>query len=482
MSRCSEQDCNRVPPLRPGTLTSEITERSIGLAIASFSAFLLVTYIHVAIAADGTSQDSSGSTTPPAVVENWMQWRGPYADGRAGDHAKPPLQWSSGKNIAWSVELPGEGSATPTVLGNQVYVLSAVKTNRKSTTLIEKDERSRTAPDQFIYQFVVASYDRNSGKQLWQQIATEEAPHEGKHQTNTYAAGSPITDGERLYFSFGSRGVFCYSLAGDLLWRVDLGRMRTRSGWGEAVTPVLTKDWVIVNWDHEDGSFIAAIDKQSGEIRWKVDRAGEVSSWNTPFVTTFDEMELVIVNGTGSVKAYQASDGKVLWECGGQTVNAIPSPVRFRDSAICMSGYRGSIACAIPLNSRGNVTDSNTLGWKVTQGTPYVPSPIISGSRLLFTAGNTNVLSCIDASTGDLLLERVRLPGIRTLYASPMLANGHFYFVSREGTTAVVKDNATLDVVATNELPGVFDASPVAVDHQLFLRSWTRLYCIQEQP
>ena len=413
--------------------------------------------------------------------ENWSQWRGPTADGRAGSKARPPIHWDVEKNVAWKVDLPGEGSATPVVYGNQIFILSAIKTERKSPTPVVKDERAKTVPDESFYQFVVSSYDRQTGRQNWQQVAVEEVPHEGKHETHTYAAGSPTTDGERLYLSFGSRGVFCYSLDGKLIWKIDLGEMRTRNGWGEAVTPVLTDESLIINWDQEEGSFIAAIDKLTGKIRWKVDRVGEVSSWNTPFVTSFEGKQQVIVNGTGSVKAYDASDGRVLWECGGQTVNAIPSPIRYRDSVICTSGYRGSLACLIPLNSRGNVTESETIGWKVTQGTPYVPSPILSGTRLLFTAGNTNLLSCIDANTGKPLCERKRLDGIRSMYASPMWANGHFYFASREGTTVVVKDNATLDVVATNDLDDVIDASPVAVDDQLFLRSWTKLYCIQEK-
>ena len=416
------------------------------------------------------------------AAENWVHWRGPSADGHTGTHAMPPMQWDKSKNIAWTVDLPGEGSATPIVFGNQIFILSAVKTERKSATAIVNDERAKTIPDEFFYQFVVSSYDRRSGKELWQRIAIEQVPHEGKHDTNTYAAGSPTTDGERLYFSFGSRGVFCYSLDGDLIWNMDLGDMRTRSGWGEAVTPTLTQDALIINWDQEEGSFIAAIDKQTGQIRWKVDRAGEVSSWNTPLVTTYEGKQQVVVNGTGSVKSYDATDGKLLWECGGQTVNAIPSPIRFRDSAICTSGYRGSLACSIPLQSRGNVTDSPTIDWKIQQGTPYVPSPILSGSRLLLTSGNTNVLSCIDASTGQAILERTRLTGIRSMYASPILANGHFYFTSREGTTLVVKDHESLDIVATNELDDTIDASPVAVDNQLFLRSWSKLYCIQDVP
>jgi outer membrane protein assembly factor BamB len=458
-------------------------------ALASLSQFYFVAVVISLHPTTSLAEDPTRSSfTSPAEnslqldghVENWVHWRGPTADGRAGDHAKPPMQWDKEKNIAWIAELPGEGSATPIVYGNQVFILSAIKTERKSPTSIVKDERAKTTPDEVYYQFVVSSYDRSTGNALWQQVAVEEVPHEGKHATNTYAAGSPVTDGQRLYFSFGSRGIFCYSLDGKLIWRIDLGDMRTRSGWGEAITPALTDDALIVNWDQEEGSFIAALDKQTGQIRWKVDRTDEVSSWNTPLVTTHDGKQQVIVNGTGSVKSYEASTGTVLWECGGQTVNAIPSPIRFRDSVICTSGYRGSLASLIPLNSRGNVTHSNTIGWKITQGTPYVPSPILSGSRLLFTAGNTNLLSCIDASTGSPILERRRLTPIVSMYASPLLANGHFYFCSREGTTVVVKDNEKLDVVAINELGDTIDASPVAVDAQLFLRSWNKLYCIQD--
>jgi outer membrane protein assembly factor BamB len=443
---------------------------------------LTVSHLSASEEQEKPAQQGTGATKPSPYVENWTQWRGPHADGHAGERARPPIQWDKEKNMAWVAELPGEGSATPIVYGNQVFVLSAVKTERKSTTAVINDERAKTTPDAMFYQFVVSSYDRRTGQVLWQRVAIEQVPHEGKHETNTYAAGSPTTDGQRLYFSFGSRGTFCYSLEGELIWKIDLGAMRTRNGWGEAITPTLTEDSLIINCDQEEGSFIAAIDKLTGNIRWKVDRASEVTSWNTPFVTTYEGKQQVIVNGTGSVKSYDANDGTMLWECGGQTVNAIPSPVRFRDSVICTSGYRGALACSIPLNSRGDVTTSKTIGWRIKQSTPYVPSPILSNTRLLYTAGNTNLLSCIDAGNGNSLLERMRLPGIRTMYASPILANGHFYFTSREGTIVVVKDNETLAVVATNELEDVIDASPVAVDNQLFVRVWNKLYCIEQMP
>lgn len=422
-----------------------------------------------------------GQTDSLVTTPQWLHWRGPTADGRAASSAIPPTHWNPKENIAWITDLPGEGSSTPIVVGDQIFLLSAVKTDRKSATPIAKDERAKTVPEELFYEFVLLCVNRKSGEIIWQKTVTEEVPHEGKHETNTYAAGSPISDGKQLYFSFGSRGIFCYSLEGELIWKVKLGQMRTRNGWGEAITPALTENAVIINWDQEENSYIIALDKTTGQTIWKVDRPNEVTSWNTPFVTSYAGSEQVIVNGTASVKSYAASDGKVLWECGGQTVNAIPSPLRYKDYVICMSGYRGAMACAIPLSSQGTVTDSNAIPWKITQSTPYVPSPIMNGSRLLFTAGNTNVLSCIEADSGKPLLERLRIEGLRTMYASPIYANGYFYFTSREGVTTVLKDNETLDVVSVNELDDVIDASPVAVESQLFLRSWTKLYCLQNK-
>ena len=208
---------------------------------------LMVSHLGASEEQEKPAQQEARATKRSPYVENWTQWRGPRADGHAGERARPPIQWDKEKNMAWVAELPGEGSATPIVYGNQVFVLSAVKTERKSTTAVINDERAKTTPDEMYYQFVVSSYDRNTGQVLWQRVAIEQVPHEGKHETNTYAAGSPTTDGQRLYFSFGSRGTFCYSLDGELIWKIDLGAMRTRNGWGEAITPTLTDDSLIIN-------------------------------------------------------------------------------------------------------------------------------------------------------------------------------------------------------------------------------------------
>lgn len=415
---------------------------------------------------------------PDDAEANWHQWRGPYGNGRAADNAKPPLKWSAESGVKWIASLPGNGSATPVVWQDQLFALSAEETNRKADAPPSAAADAKTSPPGTFHRFHVTCVDRSTGRIIWDDVASEEVPHEGHHPTHTYAGGSPLTDGERLYASFGSRGIFCYTLDGKRLWSKDLGDMRTRFGWGEAVTPALAGELLIVNWDQEEDSFVCALDVHTGDEVWRVARPDEKTSWNTPFITRFQDRTLAIINGSGKARAYDAANGSVMWECGGQTTNAIPSPVRFEDFVVCMSGYRGAAAVAIPLNATGDVTGAPSLLWSHGNGTPYVPSPALSGHRLYFTGGNSDVLTCLDVRTGQPLIDRQRLSGAGDLYASPLAAGGHVYFVGRQGTTVVLRDDESSEVVASNTIADQFDASPVAVGDQLFLRSWTKLYCI----
>lgn len=420
------------------------------------------------------------ATTPESRPEdNWPHWRGPSGNGAAPDTANPPLTWDAKNNVKWVAELPGTGSTTPIVWGNQIYLLSAEETTRPATIPPVKRADSKTEPPGVFYRFVVTSLDRSTGSIVWQNVATEQVPHEGKHPTHTYAAGSPTTDGERLYASFGSRGIFAYTLKGELVWQKDLGDMNTRFGWGEAVTPVLAGETLIVNWDQEENSFIVALDTRTGEERWRKARDGEATSWNTPLIAQVGEKTLAVVNGSGKARAYDVANGDVLWESGGQTINAIPSPVQFGDFVVCMSGYKGAASYAIPLNSTGDLTGSNRFVWTYHTGTPYVPSPTVSGNRLFFTGGNNDILTVLNLETGKPIIEKQRL-GIGNTYASPLAAGGKVYFVGREGTTVVISGDAKAEILAKNVISDTFDASPVVVGNQLLLRSWSKLYSIQE--
>ncbi|MHC4595600.1 MAG: outer membrane protein assembly factor BamB family protein, partial [Planctomycetota bacterium] len=188
------------------------------------------------------------------TLDNWPAWRGPCANGVA-PHADPPVQWSTSENIKWKLDLPGQSNATPIIWADRVFVVTAAETERivdqLSAPTMEPPGGYRTKRPRHYYQFRVYCVDRQSGRILWQRVAAEQVPHEGHQPTNTYASGSPTTDGQRLYVTFGSYGLFCYDLDGNLLWERDLGNMITRYGWGEGASPTLHGDVLAVNWDHE---------------------------------------------------------------------------------------------------------------------------------------------------------------------------------------------------------------------------------------
>jgi outer membrane protein assembly factor BamB len=187
----------------------------------------------------------------------------------------------------------------------------------------------------------------------------------------------------------------------------------------------------------------------------------------------------LIVNASRRVTSYDLDSGHIVWECGGQTVNVIPSPVVFNGTVICMSGFRGSALYAIPLRSKGDVTGSEQIAWYHQGGTPYVPSPLLYDGLLYFTKSNSPILSILDAKTGEPLLQNVRLPDLQSLYVSPVGAAGRVYFVGREGTTLVIKHGTQLEVLAVNKLDDPIDASPAVVGTQMFLRGKGHLYCIE---
>ena len=414
---------------------------------------------------------------------NWHHWRGPNADGSA-PAANPPAKWDAKTNIKWKVELPGRGSATPVVWGDRIFVLTAIKTDRKATAaeLPKPDPRfeRKTDPPTHFYKFVVMCFDRNTGKPLWEKVAAEKVPHEGHHASHSYAAGSPTTDGKRLYVSFGSFGNFCYTLDGELVWQRDIGRINSRLGWGEAVTPVIHGDRLLLNWDQEADSALHCLDAATGEVKWTAKR-DEKTTWHTPLVAEFGGKSQVVTNGTTRIRSYDITNGAVLWECAGMTVNPIPSPVRYGDSAIVMSGYRGAAAVSVPLGSKGDLGKEGKTDWRTSPGTPYVPSPVLVGDRVYFTQANDGLLTILDAKSGKPGVAKERLPQVKSFYASPMTAAGRVYFVDRVGTTVVLKAGDAVELLAVNKLDDPIDASPVPVGKSLYLRGEKYLYCVEEK-
>jgi outer membrane protein assembly factor BamB len=410
-----------------------------------------------------------------APQDAWPQWRGPNADGLA-PNADPPVEWSETKNVAWKVALPGSGSSTPAVWGERLFVLTAVPTGAPRSAAPGGRRGTSTGVPEAPYRFEVLCLDRMTGKEVWRRLAIEQKPHEGHHPSHGYASASPVTDGKVLIASFGSRGIFAYDLEGRELWKRDLGDMRIKVGFGEGSSPVLHEGGLIVNWDHEGGSFIVKLDAHTGEERWRQAR-DERTSWSTPLIAARERAPQVIVNASNRIRSYDFTSGRLLWECGGQTQNAIPMPVVHGELVFCMTGYRGFALQALRLDGKGDLTGQAV--WKRDDAAPYVASPLVYDDLLYFTKERQGILLCVDARTGKPHYGPTRLPGIDVIYASLAGAAGKVYVVGREGTTLVLKHGPAFEVLATNTLSEGVDASPVMVGKQLYLRGAKHLYCLE---
>jgi outer membrane protein assembly factor BamB len=285
-----------------------------------------------------------------------------------------------------------------------------------------------------------------------------------------------VTDGEHLIVSFGSFGLYCYDLDGNRIWEKDLGKATVT--WGEGSSPALAGNAVIVIQDSEGTSSLYAFDKRTGRELWKKPRE-EKSSWTTPFVLTRDGKTQVIVNGSTAVRSYDPQTGEVLWQCSGLGVNVTPMVVVDQNAVYAMSGQRTSpMAMAIQLGRSGDLTNTGAVLWKLNRGTPYVASPLLYDGLLYFFQHVTPLLTCVDAATGKPHYAQERLPGLSTVYASPIGVNNRVYITDLDGTTLVLEKSRELKILATNKLDDGFAASPAVVGNELFLRGRSHLYCI----
>ncbi len=414
-------------------------------------------------------------------ADNWHQWRGPEATG-VSRTADPPLTWSEEENVHWKVTIEGQGGSSPIVWDDKVFLLTAVDTQRVDPSKTAPEDQTHVNPFGIKYpntfhQYVVLCLDRATGRTIWRRIAKEQVPIEGHHRDNDFASSSPTTDGHRLYVWFGSAGLYCYSLDGQLLWQRDLGPAQTRLSFGEACSPVVHDDKLIVNRDLDSQSYITVLNARTGDTIWRKER-DEPSCWATPLVVKHEGIEQLITNAHNRVRSYDLATGDLIWQCGGQVSNVTPSPVTDGEAVYCMSGYRGSSAIALPLVATSDITDSDQIVWSKTRGTPYVPSPILYDGLLYFNQSNDAILSCLDAKTGETVIERTRMEGLRGLYASPVGASDRVYIVGRNGVTLVLEKGPEFKVLATNTLEERSDATPALVGNQIFLRGENSLYCI----
>lgn len=447
-------------------------------------------FIQLVVAA-GCAVASAQAADP--ALRNWPAWRGPLFTGVAPE-ADPPIAWSETENVKWKVAVPGQGTASPIVWEDQVFVLTAIPTGKKivapSAPAAPPESPAGSGPERrrgggrmteqaaVEQQFTVIAYDRATGQVRWQDSPKTLLPHEGHHRDHGFASASPVTDGEVLVASFGSRGIYGYDLKGKLLWSKDLGQMSTRNGFGEGSSPALSGNTVVIAWDHDGpDDFVVALDKGSGKELWRQARE-EDTTWTTPLIVEHAGKKQVVVNASNKVISYDLETGAPIWNSTGQTKNVIPVPVAGHGRVYVTSGFRGAALQAITLGRTGNLFGTDAIAWSHSRSTPYVSSPLLYGDWLYFFAGNNAQISILDARDGKPQLDAERLEGIFGVYASPVGAAQRVYLTGRDGNIWVIMNAPKLEVLAKNRLDDGFDASPALVGKELFLRGRKNLYAI----
>lgn len=415
------------------------------------------------------------------LATDWPHWRGPTGNGYSPD-GNPPVEWGPKKNIKWVLDIPGKGHATPIIWKGQLITVTAVETDKGGGQAEQPAAQARSWMKSLkstkVNKFIVMSVDPETGKVQWQTTVHEEVPKESTHELGSWASGSPVTDGERIYAYFGSRGLFCLDMQGTVLWSRDFGQMSKRASFGEGSSAAVHKGRVFVLWDHEGDSFIYALDAKTGKDVW-VNSRDERTSWASPRVEVVNGKPQVITAATKAVRAYDYDTGEIVWQCGGLTQNVIPSPVVDKGICYVMSGYRGEALLAIDLaKAKGDITGTDAVVWTLDSGTPYTPSPLLWGNYLYFLRANNGILSCVDIRTHELVYTGERLDGIGNVYSSPTGAGDQIYITGQKGVVYTVKAGPKFEVLAKNEFDDEFVSSPAVVGDLLYIRGYDKLYCI----
>ena len=404
----------------------------------------------------------------------WPRFRGPNGTGIASAGARPAITWSDSQNMKWKLALPGPGSSSPVVAGERVFVTCYSGYG---------DGSGGDGPERLRRHLVCV--ERGTGKVSWDSSVAAELPEDtysGNLREHGYASGSPVTDGERVFVFFGKTGVLAFDLTGQQLWKVNLGRLSSNRRWGSGASPILYRNLVIVN-AAEEGRAVVALDQLTGKEVWKADAASLELSFGTPVLVECGAARTDLALAVpGEVWGLNPETGKLRWFA--QTSiegNVSPSVVAADGIVYATGGYPRQGTIAVRAGGKGDVTQTNIL-W-TSQNASYVPSPVVYHEHL-FMVSDQGVAMCLEAKTGKLVY-RGKLPGLgggKPFYASPVLANGNLYAVSRCNGSFVLEAKTEFKLLSQNKLASDdtdFNATPAVAGNQLFLRSNHYLYCIE---
>ncbi len=384
-------------------------------------------------------------------AEDWPVWRGPRGDGTSAEKGVP-LHWTTSSNLAWKASLPGVGHASPIVWRDQIFTVAAVGENR-----------------------VLFCIARQDGRIMWQATVLS-SPLEKKHTLNSFASSTPATDGASVYTAFLDRDemvVSAHDLQGKLQWQVRPGPFSSMHGF--CSSPILFKDKVIVNGDHDGDSYLVALARTDGKTLWKTPRANHTRSYCVPIIRELSGRTQMILSGDKCVASYDPNNGRQHWVLPGPTEQFVASVVYNpgADLLFVTGGFPDLHILGLRHDGTGTIGESS-IAWRANKGVSYVPSPISEGDYFLVVSDG-GVACCYRSRDGKLMWQE-RLGGEH--HASLVSAEGLVHFLSDRGVTTIVRPGPDFEVVAKNELGEKCFASPAISQGQIFIRSDQHLFAI----
>ncbi len=385
-------------------------------------------------------------------AQNWPCWRGPNGDGTS-DETNLPVEWGPEKNIIWKSEVPGNGYSSPVIWEDKLFLTSA---------LVDKNER------------LLLCFDKNTGEELWRKTVLN-SPFERKHNDNSFASGTPATDGNYVYVSFldGEYAfVAAYDFSGNKIWEQRPGKFQSPHGY--SCSPAIYNDKLIINGNSLGDSFLTALNKNDGSIVWKVQHENPAHSFTTPIFREMAGKMQMIFGGNKQVNSYNPDNGTRYWWVDGPSEDFCSTPVynKKHDLILISSAWPQRILLALKPDGSGDVSESKVL-WQTKDGAVYVPSPVCSDDYLFTTMTNGNV-HCIEIATGEILWKE----NLGKQYPSPVLADGLVYMPNDEGVITVFRPEPVFEVVASNPIGERMNASPAISDGKIYLRGDKHLFCI----
>jgi len=417
-----------------------------------------------------------------SAFAQWPQWRGPDGLGVSSE-TNLPLEWSPSKNIGWKTEVPGRGHSSPVVSNGLIFLTAAIKgkevAGRKAPVHLNFDYTpGYVHPDavdiEFEESLKVYAVDAATGKIVWERTPYDGVMFDDRHRKNTYASSTAAADGERVYAFFESAGLYAYDYKGNLAWKKSLGPI-IKAGLGPGTSPIVYKDLLILQCDQEmgEGSAIVALDRRTGEEKWRAGRKNR-RSWATPLVVQAGGHDELIAAGAESVIAYDPATGKELWRAAGTRSHPIPSPVATRGLVFLYAGSQAKVVMAM----RPGGGQGDPIVWRYNKGAAYVPSSIAVGDYF-YLMSDTGIITCLDALTGKIVYEGGRPPIPSTFFASPVAFDGKLLLTSEEGDSFVIKAGPVHEVLATNSVGEPVYASPAIADGTIYIRGERHLFAIR---